>query len=716
MKQKLCLLFLSFFSVTFVFAQKTLTVKTDSVYDADLTEFISVTEEQKNFDNLENVYGADFKPLKTFKFTNQKSAFWFKIRIFNTSALRNFTFVIGKNIDFVDMHTSAGQSVQSGWLLPMQKKSIPTSYFEAVMLDLPQFQETDIYFRIKNKSELPFVFLWHLEEYETWTKKFTHKKLNDNILHFFLQGMFWIILIYNAFLFFVSGDRVYIFYAGYIAGASFFVMQNVGMITEFIATEKPEMSYYIRLAGVFGGGVSYVLFARVFLETKKLFPKWDKALIFTALLFVALGILLFAAVAFFYKIQLYITLASAYAGLVYLGLIAFSLFLIFNKNANRISFYFSLGMMLFSASALVGILVRLREPSVNLAFFIEVGLVLEILVFSLGLGYRMKMTEMKKMQAEAEVAAMLKEQNEILEKKVHERTLEIQQQKEEIMVQNEELFQQKEEILAQRDYIEKQNYELEVRNKQTEDSIRAALALQSGILPSEEKMRRWFGDYFMLFLPKDIVSGDFFWGAEVGEKTFFAVGDCTGHGVSGALATMIGYAKIDKIVRSNSTENPAVLLELLDAELSDISKNAEVSTSFGMDIALLVIEKNENGYTVNFASAKRPLFYFDANNQIIHEIKATRKSLGIGRKEENPNFHSLRLLSGDSLYLFTDGYPDQNNAAREKFGMISFKKILDVLGNLDMNAQKELLLKTLKNYKEGTSQRDDILVFGGKLS
>jgi serine phosphatase RsbU (regulator of sigma subunit) len=610
-----------------------------------------------------------------------------------------------------------GSNVKTGWLLPLHQKTYPTSYFEMTALELPKGEDFELYFRLRNKSEVPLLFGWELSEWNSWESNFIRKKMQDNLLHFFLQGMFWIILIYNLFLFFVSHEKIYLYYAGYILGASLFVMQNVGIINEFIISSHPEMSYYFRMAGVFAGGISYVLFAQNFLESRIYYPRWHRIMNFFMLGFLILGIILFILVAVFYKIYFYIVSASSYAGIVYLGLIIFSFYLIFRKNANRISFYFSLGMFLFSGSALLGIFFRFLNPNTNLAFFIEAGLVAEILVFSLGLGYRMKLIEMQKIEAEAENARILKEQNDLLEKKVNERTFEIQMQKEEIMVQNEELQQQKEEILTQRDYIEKQNNELAARSKMTEDSIRAAVALQKGVLPSPERLKTLLGDYFLLYLPKDIVSGDFYWGTNINGKIYLAIADCTGHGVPGALATMIGYAKIDKIARQNSDKSPAEILNLLDLEVSEITKEEQVNSSFGMDFALLTLEKeNENEeYKAVFAGAKRSLFYFDAQKEIIQELKGTRKSVGVGKNEKEFQNIDFKVKSGDTVYLFTDGYADQNNGAREKFGMLSFKKILDVLVHMPLDEQREYLHETLKNFSKGTEQRDDILVLGFRL-
>jgi hypothetical protein len=610
---KVFILFLWLFcGLNVVIAQNNLVLQKNKITSEELVRNFEVYEDEKNQLTISNLPLEKFIPFEKSTFQNTASTYWLKIHIENQTDIEEWSLEIGKNIDNLTIYVKNGSQytqIKGGSMMPKSEKSMPIASFEVVKLKLAPHETSDIFIQIKNESKLAFAFTWQLQELVAFERTYYPKILVETSFHFFLQGMYWIILIYNLFVFFVNKDRIYLYYALYILGISSFIMHNVGIVNEFITPENAFSAYYFRMLGVFGGGIFYLIFAQKFLKTEEFFPLWHRIFHYVIISSAILGVLMLFIVTFFNQISLYIKITSVFSGLSNILLVVFSIYLFFKKAENKINWYFSMGMLAVSASVLGGLLVRFFIPTVNLVFFVEAGLVIEILIFSLGLGYRMKLIEKQKIEAEAENARILKEQNEILEQRVHRRTLEIQQQKEEILVQNEELYQQKEEILAQRDYIEKQNFELSIHNKQTEDSIRAALTIQNAILPNHDQLVRFLGNHFILYLPKDIVSGDFFWGIKVEEKTIFALADCTGHGVSGAMMTMIGYSLLDKVVRTVSNLLPAEILTELNQELTLITQSNENNNSFGMDIAIIVLENLPNGENLLFR-VQNDLFLF----------------------------------------------------------------------------------------------------------
>ncbi|TAD95504.1 MAG: hypothetical protein EAZ97_15375 [Bacteroidetes bacterium] len=304
--------------------------------------------------------------------------------------------------------------------------------------------------------------------------------------------------------------------------------------------------------------------------------------------------------------------------------------------------------------------------------------------------------------------------NQKLEKKVQEKTRQIQQAYEEIQVTNEELHQTQEEIISQRDLLESKNSLLEEYTDKIGKSIGAAKLIQKAILPSKDKMKKLFEDHFVLFSPKDIVSGDFWWADEISGKKYLIVADCTGHGVSGAMLTMIGSALLDRIIRLMNIHNPAEILEMLHLEINLLLQQNKNKNSEGMDIAITKWHQENENYSLTFAGAKRTLYYsFDGS---IQKIMGTRKNIG-GITESTKLFenHSLNLNKGTLIYLSSDGFTDQNNQRREKFSEKRLISILQENQNLPLTEQKEILKQQLKNHMHGVEQRDDILLIGVKI-
>jgi serine phosphatase RsbU (regulator of sigma subunit) len=273
-------------------------------------------------------------------------------------------------------------------------------------------------------------------------------------------------------------------------------------------------------------------------------------------------------------------------------------------------------------------------------------------------------------------------------------------------------------LLAQKqEEIEEKNTALHESNQQIKAGIQAAQLIQNAILPADSKLNRLLPEHFIIYKPKDIVSGDFYWASEIDGKILIAVADCTGHSVAGALMSMVSATLLDRITRIRQITAPAQVLELLDTEIRNLLKQNEVNSESGLDIAFVSIEK-QNGTTfqVKFAGARRPLFYFKNGENQLHTIKGTRKSIG-GKLSEKKHFieENLTLSKGDAFYLTTDGYTDQNNEQFQKLGTQNFLKFIENSVQNPMPAQKTLLANFINKYQENVPQRDDILVMGIKL-
>lgn len=264
--------------------------------------------------------------------------------------------------------------------------------------------------------------------------------------------------------------------------------------------------------------------------------------------------------------------------------------------------------------------------------------------------------------------------------------------------------------------LEGANEIIKTKNQSIMDSIRYGETIQHAILPDPQDFIRNFEDHFIIFKPQAVVSGDFYWSIRTGNKTFVAVVDCTGHGVPGAFMSMIGNTILNEIVTLQNITEPAQILERLNQGIWDALHQEDYQNLDGMDICLCVIDDADelNMRVVTFAGAKRPLFILK-NDKLI-EIKGSRKSIG-GRQKTDAEYEQRKLLlePGDILYLTTDGYVDQNDLDRVKYGTLRFKKVLTSFTGMSLHDQKEVLLEEMRNHMAEEEQRDDITLIGLKM-
>lgn len=254
--------------------------------------------------------------------------------------------------------------------------------------------------------------------------------------------------------------------------------------------------------------------------------------------------------------------------------------------------------------------------------------------------------------------------------------------------------------------------QLEMKNKSITDSLEYAKRIQKAKFPDKKKFYNVFPQCFVLFKPKDIVSGDFYYFHKGNGNVFIASADCTGHGVPGALMSMIGFEKLDEAL-AHSTNTSRILSFLnngIKSSLKQSDKNE--STRDGMDIALCSI--NTNSRLVEYAGANLPLRIIRKGQKVIEEIKATRKAIG-GYTEDNQHFdtHEIEFKKGDTFYISTDGYADTFGGLKnKKLKSKNFKQILLDIQDKTMKEQELYLNNFIEDWKAEEDQVDDILVIG----
>jgi len=265
------------------------------------------------------------------------------------------------------------------------------------------------------------------------------------------------------------------------------------------------------------------------------------------------------------------------------------------------------------------------------------------------------------------------------------------------------------ELLSAREILEEKNEELTARNQYITDSINYAQQIQKAILLDEKSLAKIFPESFVIFQPKDIVSGDFYWACSNDGVKVVASIDCTGHGVPGAFMSMLGNTILNKLIIANKITDPAQILTELNAGIIEELHKEDGKENFdGMDISLCTIDTSQK--TITFAGAYRPLYCYIDGTFI--EKKGIKKSIGEKKKTIEYINETLTWSSSTSIYLFSDGFIDQNNAEDKKYGSKKFREFLDGIHTMSMSEQKHALTAEFAKHKGTEVQRDDVTVIG----
>lgn len=297
---------------------------------------------------------------------------------------------------------------------------------------------------------------------------------------------------------------------------------------------------------------------------------------------------------------------------------------------------------------------------------------------------------------------------------IKQRQIELEHQ---VILRTAEILSQKEEIMAQKEDIEQHEKRITELYEDIKDSITTAQRIQESILPPENLIKQCLPESFVLYLPKDIVSGDFYWFHVDVDRFYIAAVDCTGHGVAGAFMSLIAHNLLNKIIKDERTLSPNQILDRLNSYIIQVlhQESEHPISKDGMDISICMIINESK--EIQVSGANNGIYYI--RNGVLEQVRANKNSVGIQPMGKTAKFENFIMpyQKGDKFYMFSDGFAGQFGGlnSNEKMKYNRFRECLINHSQHDMTAQKEALFKMLKDFQQSTEQTDDILVMGFEL-
>ncbi len=283
-----------------------------------------------------------------------------------------------------------------------------------------------------------------------------------------------------------------------------------------------------------------------------------------------------------------------------------------------------------------------------------------------------------------------------------------------IQEKNRQITKINEELKSQQIIIEEKNTALQQTLKEITWSLNYAHKLQLALLPTEEQLNKFFKDYFLISMPRDIVSGDFYYTNQINKYKIFAVGDCTGHGVAGGFLSIMSITTLHEILKVKKINQTGTALNIMRERIKEMFKHFGSDNSHGLDMALCAYDTENK--ILQFSGAYSSIFIYH-NNELV-EYKGTRNPIGNYPVEQDFETKEIPIKKGDIIYLFTDGYYDQLQKVakgKAKFSKTRLKNLINKIADLPLKEQKRILIEEYKKWSGDEEQTDDITILAVKL-
>jgi len=626
-------------------------------------------------------YNFTVNKSKSPNFGFYKGTVWLKIvtNQFDKNAILE---IKNSNIDHISLFTFQKNNYhlieESGDLFPFHHRKIEHRFFHFKVNSADT-----ILLKINNNGKQLFIPISILS-----SDKYATRDYNEQFIFGIYYGLCLFALILNLFIYSRIRELSTLLYLFYLAGLIFLQLALDGHGYEYFWSES---SYIANHAPGLAASISVyflALFTQSFLKTKEFLPKSHRALTFISYI-ILVNLLLSIIPATNHLAILAINIITLLFNLFILPIA----FVIFRKKF-RPARYFLLAFVILIFSSIVFILRNfgVLPSSFITDYSLQIGSIFEVTLLTFAIVDRFKSFKTEALLRLEELNKLQAEQNERLEAEVKERTREINAQK----------------LL------------IETKNKETLDSINYAKRIQTALIPSEESFNSHFNDAFALWEPKDIVSGDFYWASKVTTTiadsenkglTVFCVGDCTGHGVPGAIISVIGLKLLNLTVSNSSINSTSEALDFLHEQFKKTFQSELNDTVIrdGMDVSICAIDKTDN--KLYFSGARNGI-YIVRKNELI-ELKGDKQSVGSDSQFPNYTQHVFDLQKNDAVYLYSDGFADQFGGEKGKKFM--YKPLKDlILANslLPMSEQKAILHTVFMDWKGSLEQTDDVCIVG----
>ncbi len=558
-------------------------------------------------------------------------------------------------------------------------------------------------FPIGFKNNLPSTFLLKINSggeqmlapLSVWNQEtLAEKDYQDNLMRGCYFGLITFVLLFTLFLYLRLREQSSLYYVHYNFNLLLLQFALSGYAFQFL---WPSIPYFANVATPFFASLSILAllkFSQNFLQLKDFFPKVNA--IFTKLGYVVIANALLALIWTERTFFISVITINIIALLLNFAIIPVAI-AVLRKNFKPAKF-FLIGFITLVITVFGFIATNLGL--IKNEFYADYGLLIgsaaEVVLLSFAVVDRFRSFKEQAIESLQELNKLEREQNEVLERTVIERT-------EEIVLQNSKLEAQQEEILS---------------------SIRYAERIQKNLLPTSEEMQRLFPESFVFYQPKDIVSGDFYWIGQTKlngidgpahDVTLLAAGDCTGHGVPGAMVSVMGCNLLRETLQQHPEASPDEMLREIDARLKQtMTAHDSIYTSDGMDMVLCAFQHDTMELRV--AGANNDVLIW--NGVDFTTLKGTARAIGARHTNELSEFKlsTAQLSSGNVVYAFTDGFADQFGGEKnKKLKIAGLKKLLMEIVQLPMDAQKEIVSSYFQTWKGDNDQIDDVCLIAVKV-
>lgn len=653
--------------------------------------------------------------------TDSTGCFWIKLTVKNNEDYSKKLIISTSRFQeirlyYKDIHHRI-INVHSGLETPFKNRDFINGAISYLPFIVNANSSQDIYIWVKQKKKNLYQYAPLPLTLSDFNTESNQKETSEMILYFFL-GAIVLMTFYNFALYVIIKREVYLFYILNNIFILLFVVAQSGFIdTQFF--DSPV--YHEKILLIIGNiaFIFYMIFSKTLLNFRKFDPAWNTRINIALIIWPCL--LLFV----FLDMEIIAVSFGSIGALIGYTIVVISCIKAI-KAGSAPARFFLVGNIAYYAAIIVSIfqinnLLPTKIIGLTAIEMVEIGTMIQLALFSLTLGVIINVMRSKLLKKEIEVqkqqqkdqiryAHLVEQKNIELETKVVERT----------------------KALNQSSRI------IEQKNSDILDSMNYARRIQNAILPSRDKWQNLLVESFYLYIPKDIISGDFYWVNKsiTTNKLFLAAADCTGHGIPGAMVSVVGVNSLNKCINERNLENPSIILdnltELVEESFAETDDSEDVIND-GMDIGLCSIEEIDGKTFIEYAGANNPLWLIredsipiEPNNyhkvtkhdtgRTLYEIKGDKQPIGKFQNRKPFTNYQIEVFKGDQLYMFTDGYSDQFGGPKgKKLKLNNFRELIFEIQQKSQTQQKAALHNHFRKWKGNEEQVDDVCVVGIKI-